>query len=848
MTANLVDTFTTTPLDLAANDTLAVAAVGSIVTSDVAITWELGDAAIAPAGVVIANDGYIASTGDRAIESHGSLNGAQAIWLTNTGIITSADDTFKIGNTLTGGTVLIDNYGTMESTDGGQVFDFNDVEAALSIVINNYEGGLIRATDADAMRPGSGAVVNNHGHIISESDNDGIDFQDDAGGVVNNGATGIIEGGKHGITGDEAVTVFNDVGGTIIGHDGSAVNIDNTSGTVVITNYGTMEGRSAETGDSDGDAIDTDGLLALDNYGSIMGLGHEGYHDGDPNLSEGIATGGGTINNFAGGEIYGYGRAIQVDDSANGAALSATTIYNEGTIEGGGHDPEGVNPEDVAPFSPAGNEAINLVGDWADVITNSGIIIGGVMMDGGADTLTNSGTMSALRGSAVDMGAGDDQINLVTGSIVNGLIDGGADEDTIALGGTTTGELFDVANVETLMVEGGSWTLRATQTYSNGIAIAASATLTVGDGVTLGGDVEVDGLFVIENSGIALIGQAISGTGAVEIAGGSTTLQAANTYAGGTLLAGGTLVLAAASAAGSGDITFGDGAQMLVIGEEALNPVALSNATASFGNEIVDFGAGDSIDLADLAFAAGASADYDAATGLLTVSSYGVSYQLMLVDPEATAFSVESDGAGGTSIVFKNVGVTIDGNGEDNIVNASDTVFGQPLPTSADDTISGKGGDDRLAGLAGNDDIRGGKGDDRIDGGTGNDLIDGGQGRNKVKGGDGADAFLFDTALGDGKHAAANSTFSFTKIIDFTHGEDLVLLDQSIFSGLSLGPLSESEFARGKKAKDADDHILYQKSKGAVWFDADGKGGDDAVLFAKVAKGTDMHAGDFLVV
>ena len=40
MTANLVDTFTTTPLDLAANDTLAVAAVGSIVTSDVAITWE----------------------------------------------------------------------------------------------------------------------------------------------------------------------------------------------------------------------------------------------------------------------------------------------------------------------------------------------------------------------------------------------------------------------------------------------------------------------------------------------------------------------------------------------------------------------------------------------------------------------------------------------------------------------------------------------------------------------------------------------------------------------------------------------------------------------------------------
>ena len=89
--------------------------------------------------------------------------------------------------------------------------------------------------------------------------------------------------------------------------------------------------------------------------------------------------------------IYGYGRAIQIDNSGNGGAFSATTITNEGLIEGAGNGPEGVDPEDALPLIPIGNEAINLVGDWADTITNIGEIIGGVMMGGGADTLTNRG-------------------------------------------------------------------------------------------------------------------------------------------------------------------------------------------------------------------------------------------------------------------------------------------------------------------------------------------------------------------------------------------------------------------------------------------------------------------------
>ncbi len=52
-------------------------------------------------------------------------------------------------------------------------------------------------------------------------------------------------------------------------------------------------------------------------------------------------------------------RAITVDDSDDGNALGATTIINEGTIQGGNE------------------EAISITGSFADTITNKGTIIGG---------------------------------------------------------------------------------------------------------------------------------------------------------------------------------------------------------------------------------------------------------------------------------------------------------------------------------------------------------------------------------------------------------------------------------------------------------------------------------------
>ncbi len=204
-------------------------------------------------------------------------------------------------------------------------------------IVNNLAGGVIRqtGTNTDVIRPGAEGEVNNWGTISADRSfvggGDLIDFQSDRGGKVYNHAGATMEGARHVVTGDFAVAVTND--GTMIARNGAAVNIDNdgaVENTVHVINRGLMEGRAAGVGNGDGDAIDVDGLLDLTNHGRVAGLGANGTNDGEPNLSEGIAIGGGSIANHAGASIYGYGRAIQVDNSSNGEAFGATRIVNDG--------------------------------------------------------------------------------------------------------------------------------------------------------------------------------------------------------------------------------------------------------------------------------------------------------------------------------------------------------------------------------------------------------------------------------------------------------------------------------------------------------------------------------------
>lgn len=410
-----------------------------------------------------------------------------------------------------GSVVTVNNAGLMNG-GVGYALVFTDVGKVSTVTVNNFAGGIITNSQAsaDVVRGGANMVLNNSGIIRSMVDDaangyyggDAVDYSGSAGGVVHNFSGGLIEASRHAVTNKKGITVINDAGATLIGRNGSGVNIDNdatVANTVYVTNRGTIIGASAGYDDSDGDAIDTDGLVELDNYGLVAGVGANGYHNGEVNVSEGAAIGGGVINNYAGGAIYGYGRAIQVDNSSNGAALGATTIYNEGLIQGDGHGPEGVDPADAAAMNAriAGREAIDILGSFADSITNKGTILGGIFTDGGADVLDNSGLIVARGGAAVDLGddndtftnsgivsgdvllgVGDDTINLVTGSTVSGIINGGDDSDALHLSGNGIGSLGVTANVEKLVVDSGTWSVADSARGFSNISIKGGAAVT----------------------------------------------------------------------------------------------------------------------------------------------------------------------------------------------------------------------------------------------------------------------------------------------------------------------------------------------------------------------------------
>jgi Ca2+-binding RTX toxin-like protein len=150
--------------------------------------------------------------------------------------------------------------------------------------------------------------------------------------------------------------------------------------------------------------------------------------------------------------------------------------------------------------------------------------------------------------------------------------------------------------------------------------------------------------------------------------------------------------------------------------------------------------------------------------------------------------------------------------------------------TNGANGMSGNGGADQLAGFGGEDVILGGDGDDQLNGGLGHDVLNGGNG---------ADLFVFADALGGG---------NVDTVSDFAPGADRIALDHNIFAGLATGLLSAGAFVVGNAAQDANDRIIYNQAAGQLWFDADGSGAGDPVLFATLANQPTITASDFVVI
>ncbi|NIX75792.1 Calx-beta domain-containing protein [Microvirga terricola] len=128
---------------------------------------------------------------------------------------------------------------------------------------------------------------------------------------------------------------------------------------------------------------------------------------------------------------------------------------------------------------------------------------------------------------------------------------------------------------------------------------------------------------------------------------------------------------------------------------------------------------------------------------------------------------------------------------------------------------------------------------------AGNNTLSGGLGADTLTGGAGKDSFVFDTKL---------SSSNIDKIVDFNVKDDTILLDNAIFKKLGAGTLSKpgalnkNFFTIGAKAKDKDDYIVYDATKGTLSYDADGSSAGKAVVFATISKGLKMTYADLLII
>ncbi|WP_414471691.1 hypothetical protein [Microvirga sp. M2] len=152
--------------------------------------------------------------------------------------------------------------------------------------------------------------------------------------------------------------------------------------------------------------------------------------------------------------------------------------------------------------------------------------------------------------------------------------------------------------------------------------------------------------------------------------------------------------------------------------------------------------------------------------------------------------------------------------------------------TAGSNTITGTSVSDAMFGLGGNDTLGGSAGNDTLNGGTGKDVLTGGAGR---------DTFVFNTAL--------NSRTNVDRITDFRPVDDTIKLENGVFRGLTrTGTLSKAAFHVGAAAHDGDDRIIYNKTTGALLYDADGNGKGAALQFATLSKGLAVTNLDFVVI
>ncbi|EBZ3351083.1 autotransporter outer membrane beta-barrel domain-containing protein [Salmonella enterica subsp. enterica serovar Derby] len=511
-------------------------------------------------------------------------------------LILNAENTYTVGTTISGGTLVatnVDALGSGDVTDdatlelntggtfdnaisgSGQVVKSGDKMLTLSGT-NSYSGGTLIsggtlvATNVDAL--GSGDVT------------DDATLELNTGGTFDNAISGSGQVVK---SGDDTLTLSGSntyTGGTIISGGTLVASNVEALGTGDVTNDAVLE---LNTGGDFDNAISGSGQVVKSGDETLTLSGSNTYTGGTL-ISGGTlvasnveALGSGDVTNDAvlelntGGDftnaISGSGQVVKSGDETltlSGAnSYTGGTTINDGTLIATSVDALGSG--DVTDNAVL---ELNTGGDFDNAISGSGQVV-----KSGDETLTLSGTNSYTDGTLISGGTlvATNLEALGTGDVTNNA--------TLEL---NTGGTFDNAiSGSGQVVKSGddALTLSGSNTYTGGTTISGGTLIATSVDALGSGDVTDNAVLELNTGGT--FDNAISGSGQVVKSGDKTlTLSGSNTYTGGTTISGGTLIASNVEALGSGNIDNYASLQLNASGQfVTANLTTHDNATTAIG-------------------------------------------------------------------------------------------------------------------------------------------------------------------------------------------------------------------------------------------------------------------------
>ncbi len=285
----------------------------------------------------------------------------------------------------------------------------------------------------------------------SDTNGVGTGAEDNVSVTVHNGAT-VDSSPLPAVDLNDNNTVVND--GTLNNSGGNAVEVGDNN---IVTNNGTITSTSgagidacSQNSITNNGTIDTTGGPGIracsnnnvTNTGDITANGDEGVVVFDNN----VVTNTGTITSDLVGVEVNNNNALTnngtIDASAGVAGIIAqdgNTIVNNGDIQGGSY--AGVTVDDNNTLinngtitAPTGSVGVRA--DGPATITNNGSISGdanGILGNDDAQVVINNGTITGVNGPAISLLGGNDQVVILFGTVINGVIDGGTGIDSFQI-------------------------------------------------------------------------------------------------------------------------------------------------------------------------------------------------------------------------------------------------------------------------------------------------------------------------------------------------------------------------------------------------------------------------------